>query len=85
VFQWSDPAVMSHLLTRLPVLFTSLGIWVFYLGAELLPKLHREYEREELERFRAELVDPGEEEGAARSRLELRSKSLLPPRPRSQR
>ena len=69
VDQWSDPMVMGHLLTRLPVLFTCFALWSFYLGGELLPRLRREYEHEELEKFRATLVpDEDDEHQSARSR-----------------
>jgi hypothetical protein len=84
--QWSDSDVLPHLIIRLPVLTVSLGLWFFYLGAELLPKLRREYEREELEKFRAECIPVGEkEEPYSRLRIASGLKSPLPPHPRPRR
>ncbi len=85
--QWSDPMVMGDLLLRLPVLAACLGLWLFYLGADLLPQLRREYEREDLEKFRAQLAALEESEGAhpgsrLKTKTQIWSKSPLPQRPR---
>jgi hypothetical protein len=52
--RWYDPDTLGEIQLRLPVLFTSLSLLLFYFGAALLPRLRREYEEEELEAFRAE-------------------------------
>jgi hypothetical protein len=51
---WSDPDTLGGIQLRLPVLFGSLSLLLFYFGAALLPRLRCEYEEEELEAFRAE-------------------------------
>jgi len=51
---WSDPYVLSELARRIPVLLACLGLWLVYLGCELLPKMRGQYEEEELEKFRIE-------------------------------
>ena len=51
---WTDPDALAEMDLRLPVLFGSLSLLLFYFGAALLPRLRREYEEEELEVFRAE-------------------------------
>ncbi len=48
-----DPKAFSILFAHGPVLFGCLGLWLFYLGAGLLPKLRERYETEELEKFKA--------------------------------
>lgn len=57
VDNWSDPYVASDLAVRMPVLLVSMGIWLFYLGGGLIPKLQKEYEEEELEKFRVEQAE----------------------------
>jgi hypothetical protein len=88
VGQWSDPMVMGQLTLRLPVLVTCLVVWLIYLGGELLPRLRREYEREELERFRAEqAAAENDHPHAPGSRLtkppEIWTKSPFSQRPRA--
>jgi hypothetical protein len=51
---WSDPYALSELARRVPVLLACLGLWLVYLGCELIPKMRGQYEEEELEKFRAE-------------------------------
>ena len=65
----ADPLTVADAFTRLPVLLASLGLWLVYLGWELIPKLRRAYEEEELERFRAENPDLEEETRSAKSRV----------------
>ncbi len=52
--QWEDPHVAAELARRVPVLLACLGLWLVYLGCELMPKMRGQYEEEELEKFRAE-------------------------------
>jgi hypothetical protein len=89
VDQWSDPAVLGRLAGRVPVLLTCLAVWLFYLFGDLLPRLRREYEREELEKFRAEQAALEADQEAAGPRrpapLKIWSKSPLPPPSRSRR
>jgi hypothetical protein len=51
---WSDPWVMGDLVLRVPVLGFCLGLWWFYLGCWLVPKLRAEREEAGLKKFRAE-------------------------------
>lgn len=53
--QWSDPDVFGEIWMKVSVFLVSLVYWLLYLGFELLPKLRRQYEADELEKFRAEL------------------------------
>jgi hypothetical protein len=91
IWQWSDPYVLGRLALRLPVLVTCLGLWLLYLGAELGPKLRREYEEEELEKFREQLAAQEEDGGKPagprhQAAPQLWTKSpLIQQRPRSQR
>jgi hypothetical protein len=55
--RWNDPGVLGEICLRLPVLFLCLVFWLTYLGLELLPKLRRQYEADELEKFRAERTE----------------------------
>jgi len=57
----SDPAVARDLLRHVPVLLVSLGFWLVYLGLSLIPRLRHEYEKDELDRFRAEQKEIEEE------------------------
>jgi hypothetical protein len=66
--QWSDPDVLGNLTMRMPVLLLGLGLWMIYLGLELIPKLRREYEREELEKFRVQMAALEEQEEGGRRR-----------------
>jgi hypothetical protein len=52
--QWTEPQVMVELIVRMLVLLVSLGFWLYYLSFELIPKMHGQYEEEELEKFRIE-------------------------------
>ncbi|MCE0498599.1 MAG: hypothetical protein LV481_11695 [Methylacidiphilales bacterium] len=54
--RWSDPGFLNEISLKLSVLLVSLGFWLVYLGFDLLPKLRRQHETEELEKFRAELA-----------------------------
>lgn len=60
--QWRNPDVMRDIQDRLPILAICVGLWAFYLAGDLLPRLRREHEREELARFRAENPDAETEE-----------------------
>ena len=62
-----DPENLIPAISVLPILFLSLAIWTVYLIWGLIPKLRREYEREELERFRAENASVAEEEPRKRT------------------
>jgi len=53
----NDPSSTAQGMSKLSTLLLCLGVWVLYLGWELIPKLRNEYEREELEKYRAELDD----------------------------
>jgi hypothetical protein len=55
--RWTDPDTLAELDLRLPVLCTSLSLLLLYFGVELLPRLRREYEEEDLQAFRAELAE----------------------------
>jgi hypothetical protein len=67
---WSDPAVLGEISLKLSVLLVCLGSWLVYLGFELLPKLRRQHEVDELEKFRAEqAATEGESGFPADSRL----------------
>jgi hypothetical protein len=60
--QWRDPEVLLSI--QLPVLLISCLLWAIYLAGHLLPKLRRDYEHEELERFRAQFAESEEEESS---------------------
>jgi hypothetical protein len=62
--RWYDPDTLAELDLRLPVLFGSLSLLLFYFGVALLPRLRREYEEEELEAFRAEWAALEEEKSS---------------------
>lgn len=81
--RWSDPDALAELDLRLPVLFGSFSLLLFYFGAALLPRLRREYEEEELEAFRAEWAALEEEKtGGESSRLEFPATPYAPSRDR---
>jgi hypothetical protein len=83
---WDGPDAMASVLGRLPVFFACLGLLVFYLAGSLLPRLRREYEQEELERFRAEFISTEDQEGRIESRLaQVKSPFPAPPATRSRR
>ncbi len=85
-FGSTDPAVIGDGASRLAVLLVCLTIWGLYLGGELIPKLRREHEQEELARYRAahpELDD--EEAAAARRSAYLANQSLFSSKPHSRR
>jgi hypothetical protein len=52
--RWTDPDTLARINLRLPVLVGSLSLLLLYFGIELLPRLRREYEEQELEAIRAE-------------------------------
>jgi hypothetical protein len=54
---WSDPMVTADLALRVPTLVLSVAFWIFYLALALAPRLRREYEREELDQYRAEQAE----------------------------
>lgn len=61
VDNWADALVMGRLALRGPVLLFCLGFWLIYLGCALIPKLRAQYEKEELEKFRAEAQETEDE------------------------
>ena len=70
---WSDPWVMGDLALRVPVLGFCLGLWWFYLGCWLIPKLRAEREEAGYRKFRAEMEEADrekEEETQPRSRIQ---------------
>ena len=85
--RWREPEVMLRLQNHVSVLLLCVGLWAFYLGGELIPRLRREFEEEELERYRAEQAALAEdEEGPEGSRQPpLGGRAAVPPRFRSQR
>jgi len=52
-----NPNIVADGMWKLSTLLLCLGVWVLYLGWELIPKLRHQYEREELEKYRAELAE----------------------------
>ena len=54
VDDWDDPHGLLEVVRHVSVLLACLGLWLLYLGCELLPKMRGQYEEEELEKFRAE-------------------------------
>jgi hypothetical protein len=64
--EWSDPAILFDIESHVSILLVSMGMWLFYLTG-LLPRLRREYELEELERYRAQFGTEEEEENSRRS------------------
>jgi hypothetical protein len=67
--QLSDDAIANvpTIFSILPILLISFAIWIAYFAWSLFPKLRRDYEHEELERFRAETHPPLEEDPASRT------------------
>lgn len=63
----TEPTAVMMGTARLVILLVSLGLWLIYLGGELIPRLRREYEWEELEKSRAE--QEGIDEDGTPSRL----------------
>ena len=71
---WSDPWVMGDLALRVPVLVGCLGLWWFYLGCWLVPKLRAEREAAGLKKFRAEMEEAERErEGGMQPRSRVHS------------
>lgn len=74
---WYEPDVLSGFLLRLGVLVLCFGLWFFYFGCGLLPRLRREREQKEwkdLQKFRAAHTE------AERARpVESRSRVHKPP------
>ena len=52
--RWRQPEVFRELSNALPLELICLWLWAAYLLGYLIPKLKREFEEEELARFRAE-------------------------------
>jgi hypothetical protein len=52
-----DPQVLADLALRVPVLLGCLGLWIVFLGCELIPKLRAKREMEGLKKFRAEQAE----------------------------
>ncbi len=82
----TDPTAIGDGASRLAALTVSIAIWALYLGGDLIPRLRREHEQEELARYRAEHPDFDEEEIAAERRsAKLTNKPLLSPKTGSRR
>ena len=80
---WRDPEVLLRVQNHLPVLVLGAGLWALYLGGELMPRLRREFEEEELERYRAEQAAlEGDEEATTTGARTLKptTRSTAPPR-----
>ena len=81
--EWRDPQVLLRIENRLSAFLLCGAVWAIYLGGDLLPRLRRDYEEEELERFRAQGESPPEEETARSKRPSFsRANSPLATRPR---
>jgi hypothetical protein len=67
--QLSDDAAMNvpAIFSILPIMLLSTAIWAAYFAWGLFPKLRHDYERQELERFRAETAPPAEEDASLRN------------------
>jgi hypothetical protein len=59
--EWRDPEALLRIENRLSILLVCGAVWAIYLGGDLLPRLRRDYEEEELEHFRAQGESPPEE------------------------
>ncbi len=59
---WRDPEVMRRLQDHASILILCAILWTVYLSVELAPRLRREFEEEELERYRAERAALEQEE-----------------------
>ena len=55
--EWSNPDVQGDLLLEIPALVVCLGIWLFYLGGVLRPRLRAEWEEAGLKKFRAQVEE----------------------------
>jgi hypothetical protein len=88
---WNDPPVLEDLLVRVPILVICLAFWIFYLLAELFPRMSSQYEEEELQKFRAEQKELEHEEKMnpqSRVRKDLRAPfkiSIVSSRPKLKR
>ena len=60
---WNDPNFFSEISLKFSVFLVSLGFWLVYFGFELLPKLRRQHEADELEKFRSEQAGRETEHG----------------------
>jgi hypothetical protein len=87
---WSEPWILGDLALRIPVLVLCLGLWWFYLGCWLIPKLRAQREEAGLKQFRAE-AEEAEKEREVHShsrvhsplpkpRTNVQSLSLMPDR-----
>lgn len=84
---FDDPHIMPELDRRISVLLVSLGFWLVYLGYGLIPKLRRQFEMEELDKFRAEQAVIETEQALARAahKAALQTKPRLDQMGRSKR
>lgn len=71
---WSDPWVMGELALRMPALGFCLGLWVFYIGGYLIPRVRAERDRAAWLKMRRE--NEAEDE-AHRARGEVTPKSRV--------
>ncbi len=82
---WTPNSVAEGM-GKISILLLCLGTWLVYLGFELIPKLRSQYEREELEKYRAEHIDFEDDEQRPRqpvsplSPAKLNLWSKTPPR-----
>jgi len=85
---WNDPPILLDLIVRALVLLLCLAFWAYYLLGELFPRMNRQYEEEELEKFRAEQSEYEKEEKmnpGSRLKKDQRSPlkiSIVPSRPK---
>lgn len=76
VADWQDSSAIEKIIPAIAVLLVSLGLWLIYVGCELLPKLRGQHEMEELEKFRADQAAAERERDQART---TRYKTPWPP------
>jgi len=79
------PNTVADGMGKLTLLLVCFGFWLVYLGVELIPKLRDQYEREELEKYRAEELNFEEENPRLRKptsplspKIEIWSRKPLP-------
>ena len=81
VGRWADRRdtdSLREMVLRLPVLAMSLALCFGYVAAELLPRLRREFDEEELVRFRSAHPDMETEKSRPRSSRLSGGMNLLP-------
>jgi hypothetical protein len=84
-FAQGTPEAFADGVERLSALLACLGIWLAYLGFELVPQLRNQYEREELEKYRAEYPESDGEAAAkpaprsSLTKIDVWSRNPVPP------